>query len=96
MCKNTMRVHMNDERERRLENLLDATDENTKSKAIDVAADFYIQMAGCEAVPTGAIEELMQLAVDEGSVTPEEIATVLDTDELRVEATTEWSVGDDD
>lgn len=95
MCKNRMRIHMNDERERRLENLADATGESTKSKAIDKAADYYIQMAGCDAVPTGAVEELMQLAIDEGSVTPDQIAAVLDVDELPVSYDRSWSVGDE-
>lgn len=89
-----MRLRMNDRRERRLETLLDATGESAKAKAIDRAADHYIKMAGDNtAVPTGAIEDLMELAVEEGSVTPEEIADVLDTEELPVEAETNWSVG---
>jgi len=89
-----MRLRMNDRRELRLENLLDATDENAKAKAIDRAAEFYIKMAGdTTASPVGAIEELMDLAVEEGSVTPGEIAEVLDTEELPVEAETNWSVG---
>ncbi|MFD1585500.1 hypothetical protein ACFR9U_00780 [Halorientalis brevis] len=84
---------MNEGRERRLEHLVDATGERTKSKAIDTAAEYYIQMAGCDAVPTGAVEQLMQLAVDEGSVTPAQIATILDLDELPVCYDHEWSVG---
>jgi len=91
---NFMRLRMTDSRERRLENLCEATDENTKSKAIDRAADYYLKMAGdTTAVPTGAVEELMELAVEQGSVTPEEIADVLYTEELPVEAETSWSVG---
>jgi hypothetical protein len=90
-----MRLRMNDERERRIENLVDATGEATKSKAIDQAARYYVRMAGdCSAIPTGAVEELMERAADQGSVTPEEIAEILDTDELPVSARTEWSVGD--
>ena len=90
-----MRLRMNDRRERRFENLLKATDENAKAKALDAAAEFYIKMAGdTTAVPTGAFVELMELAVDQGSVTPEEIASVLDTDELPVVAEISWSVGE--
>lgn len=48
---------------------------------------------GTTARPTGAVEELMELAVEQGSVTPEEIATVLTTEELSVQAETNWSVG---
>jgi hypothetical protein len=88
---------MNDDRERRLQNLVDATGQNTKSKAIDQAAKYYVRMAGgTSAVPTGAVEELMELAVSEGSVTPDQIADVLDVDELAVSYESEWSVGGDD
>jgi len=89
-----MRLRMNNRRERRLENLQDATGENTKSKAIDTAADYFCKMAGDNfAFPTGAVEELMERADEQGSVTAEEIAEVLDTEELPVEAETNWSVG---
>ncbi len=91
-----MRLRDTDARERRVENLQDATGEATKSKAIDTACEFYIKMAGdTTAVPTGAFVELMETAEQQGSVTPEEIASILDTDELPVEATTSWSVGED-
>lgn len=91
-----MRLRMNDDRERRLDNLVDATGQNTKSKAIDQAAKYYVRMAGgTSAVPTGAVEELMELAVSEGSVTPDQIADVLDVDELAVSYESEWSVGEE-
>ena len=76
--------------------LVEASDEKTKSKAIDKAAEFYIKMRGNNvAIPTGAFAELMERADHQGSVTPEEIAKILDTEQLPVEATTTWSVGDD-
>lgn len=69
--------------------LLDATGENTKSKAIDRAAEFFIKMRGDNvAVPNGAFTELMERAERQGSVTPEEIAEILDTEELPVETET--------
>lgn len=90
-----MRLRMNDDRERRLEALSEATGEKTKSKAIDAAARYYVRMAGgTTAVPEGRISELMELAEEQGSVTPGQIADVLDTDELSVDFETEWSVGD--
>ncbi|WP_246391676.1 hypothetical protein [Halosimplex pelagicum] len=86
---------MTESRERRLDHLLEATGENTKSKALDVAAEYYIRMAGGSgAVPKGQVHELMTVATDQGSVTPEEIATILDTDELPVEYERRWSVGE--
>jgi len=85
---------MNDSRERKLDALQEASGENTKSGAIDTAADHYVRMAGgTSAVPTGAVEELMQLAVNEGSVTPAQIADVLDLDELPIRYEREWVVG---
>ena len=86
---------MNDRREYLYEDLLDSTGENSKSKALDRAAKFYYEMSG-DSVTTGEFEELMERAVDQGSVTPGEIAEVLDTEELPVEAETEWSVGEGD
>ena len=87
---------MTDTRERRIDALLEATGENTKSKALDTAAEYYLQMAGGNsAIPTGRVKKLMQLAVDEGSVTPAQIADVLDVSELPVEYTHEWSVGEE-
>lgn len=49
---------------------------------------------GFEANP-GRLVELMQLAEEPGSVTPAEIADVLNVDELPVEAGLDWPVGRD-
>ena len=55
-----MRLRMTDSRERRMDALLEATGENTKSKALDRAAEFYLRTRGENAaVPNGAFEELM-------------------------------------
>lgn len=45
------------------------------------------------AIPTGVFTDLMQEAESNGSLTPEEIATILDTDQLPVNAAVERSVG---
>ncbi|WP_245778586.1 hypothetical protein [Halomicrobium zhouii] len=85
---------MNDRRERRFENLMDATGEGTKSGALDVAADYYLKMSGDNpAVPNGAVPDLMKQAVEKGSLTPNEIVDILYTDELPVEYSHEWSTG---
>ena len=82
------RLRLTDRRERRLTHLEDATGESTRAGAIDTAADYYLRMVGGTAAePTGAVEELMQTAIEQGSVTPLEIANMLDTDELSVEYT---------
>ena len=89
-----MRIEATDARERKWENLKEATGKGHKSTALDTAADYYLKMAGgTTAAPTGAVAELMALVTEQGSVTPEEIADVLDTDELPVDAETRWSVG---
>lgn len=85
---------MNDRRERIYESLVDATDENAKSKALDDAARYYLRMAGGNAAnPTGALTELLTAAEERGSLTGAEIAEILDAPELPVEFETEFSVG---
>lgn len=89
-----MRIRNTDKREREWEMLEEATGEKTTSGAIDVAVRYYLEMAGGNAAaPTGAVEELMQRAEEQGSVTPAEIADILDTGELPVEHSQQWSVG---
>lgn len=90
-----MRIEATDTRERKWENLKEATGKGHKSTALD-AADYYLKMCGdTAAVPTGRLEKLMQLATQQGSVTPEEIPDILDTDELPVHAETSWTVGNE-
>ena len=90
----SMRIEATEVRQRKWENLKEATGKGHKSTALDTAADYYLKMAGdTTAMPVGAIEKLLELAIQQGSVTPEEIADVLDTEELPVMATTTWSVG---
>ncbi|ELZ21479.1 hypothetical protein C475_18716, partial [Halosimplex carlsbadense 2-9-1] len=69
-----MRIRDTDKRQREWEMLQEATGEKTRSKAIDAAVRYYLKMAGGNAAaPTGSVEELMQVAEDQGSVTPAEI-----------------------
>jgi hypothetical protein len=94
MCK--MRIHDTDKRERKWELLQEATGEATTSGALDVATNYYLRMRGDNAAaPKGRVEELMKKAEDQGSVTAAEIASILDTDELPVEYTQDWSVGNE-
>ena len=90
-----MRIQSTDERKRRWEHLQEATGESTTSGALDVAAKHYLRLAGgTPAVPTGALEELLRAAEERGSLTGEEIAEILSTEELRLEYETEWGVGE--
>lgn len=91
-----MRIEATESRQRRWEHLREATGEGHKSVALDVAADYYLRMrGGTPAIPNGQLEELMQRAVSEGSLTPEEIADALDCAELPVDAEARWSIGRD-
>ena len=90
-----MRIQSNERRERLWSALQEATGERTKSGALDAAAEYYLKMHGSDAHPTGAVPALMEKAVDEGSVGPEEIAALLDTEELPIsyEYTETWECG---
>ncbi|WP_435130320.1 hypothetical protein [Halobaculum sp. D14] len=91
-----MRIQMNDSRERKYEALVEATGESAKSKALDRAAMFYIEMAGgTDAVPSGAFAELLRAAEERGNLTGEEIVDILDTNELPLRYRSEWSVGEE-
>ena len=84
---------MTDKRERRLELLMQATGENTKSGALDAAAEFYLHMAAVDAGQrVGAFAELLSAAEDRGSLTGSEIATILDSHTVEVDFQTEWKV----
>jgi hypothetical protein len=94
-----MRIKSTDERERLWDDLREATDEGHTSQALDAAARHYVRCRGdTAAVPTGTYAELLVAARDaDGGLDAEQIADILDTDELPVAAstTTEISVGDD-
>jgi len=94
-----MRIKSTDERERLWDDLREATGEGHTSQALDAAARHYVRCRGdTEDVPTGTYAELLQAARDaDAGLGPEQIADILDTDELPVVAstTTEISIGDD-
>ena len=89
-----MRIEKTDARARKWDYLKEATGESATSKALDRAADYYLRMRGdTTAVPKGKLTELMTAAKTRGSLTPEEIAEILDTDELPVRCEVSVSVG---
>jgi hypothetical protein len=88
-------IKKTDWRARTWEHLEDATGEGNTSAALDVAAEFYLRMAGdTGAYPTGAFDELLAAAEERGSLTGEEIVEILDTQELPLSYEVEWSTGD--
>lgn len=92
-------IRMTDRRETLFEALEDATGENTRSGAIDVAAEYYCFMRGenRRQPASGRVERLIRRAREEGSLTAEQIADVLDCDELpvRYEVTTRYGRGEE-
>lgn len=90
----TMSIRMNPRRERRYDRLEESTGESNRAAALDAAALFYFSMAGGPADhQTGAVEELLELADDQGAVTLEEIVDVLDSDQLRIDYDpAEWEI----
>ncbi len=90
-----MRIEKTDARARKWEYLKEVTGESATSKALDRAADYYLRMHGdTTAVPQGRLIELMNAAQNRGSLTPEEIAEILDTEELPVRCQISVSVGE--
>jgi len=96
MCKTEMRIQSTDARKRRWEHLQEATGESTTAGALDVAAKEYLRLkGGTPAVPHGALGELLAAAEERGSLTGEEIAEILSTEELPLKYETEWRVGEE-
>ena len=89
-----MRIADTDDRQRLWEMLVECSDQNTKSKAIEDAARYYCRMRGARGY-NSAVEELLDRAVDEGSLTAAEIAAIIDARELPVAVETEVAVGDE-
>ena len=91
-----MRIQMTERRERLYENLKEATGKGHKSKAIDQAAAYYLRMHGDTVIhPTGVIDDVLDAAEAEGSLTAKQIAELLDVDELPVAYEISRSVGDE-
>lgn len=86
-----MSIRVDDRRERLFDRLEDATGESTRAGALEAAARYYCHMDGT--VTEGAIEELMQVAVQEGSVTPEQIADVLDHETFPITVSIDLEIG---
>jgi len=85
---------MNDRRETDYNELLDATGEKAKSKALDVAVRYYLRMRGDTLViPKGQIPELMAAAESRGSLTAGEIAEILNSEELPIEHESNTKIG---
>lgn len=86
----SFRYRLTDSRERRMTHLMEATGENTKSKALDKAIAMYLYLVGGNpADPTGRIQALLQQSEEQGQLSGEEIAETLDSPALSVSYATE-------
>lgn len=72
--------------------------DSNKSEAVLEACEFAARMRGHNDIEPqeGLLEELMEAAVKRGSLTPQEIADLISTDSVPVEAKTSWRVGEDE
>ena len=83
-------------RESLLDDLEAATGEPTKARRVDTAMRAYAKLVGGTAVQPGpgVLDELLRTADEQGSLRAEEIAEILDIDELPLEfMPAEWDVG---
>jgi len=88
-------IRKTDGRERRFERLREATGENTTSGAIDTAARFYLAMGAVDVGRrVGKYNELLSTAQEQGSLTGPEIAAILDTPQLPLDANNTFTVGE--
>lgn len=85
-------------REEKLDELLEATGENTKAKALDRAVEAYLALVGGNEVMArqGVVDELLQEATNRGGLEAEEIAAILgDEGDLPVEyEPATWHIGE--
>jgi hypothetical protein len=91
-----MRIEKTERRERMWEHLKEATGKGHTSKALDQAVQYYLRMHGDTLVhPTGVIDEVLDAAEEDGSLTAQQVARLLDVDELPVEYEVSRTVGED-
>ncbi|QLG62471.1 hypothetical protein [Halorarum salinum] len=79
-------IRLTDRRQSVYDALQEATGERSWSGAIDVAAEYYCFMAGDNRLQpaSGRVARLVRRAREEGSLTAEQIADILDCEELPV------------
>lgn len=91
-------IRLTDRRQSVYDALQEATGERSRSVAIDVAAEYYCFMAGNNRLQpaSGRVERLLRRAREEGSLTPEQIAEIMDCEELPVSYDVSVSCGRED
>lgn len=90
-------MRLNENRDQRLDDLVEATGEETRSKAVDAASKAFLDLVGGNMVRPGRgrLEELLSAAEERGGLSAEEIAEVLSTEDLPVRyEPASWSVGE--
>lgn len=94
MGSKTKSIRVDDRRERLFDRLEGATGEATRAGALEAAARYYCHMEGV--ATEGAVEELLQLAVQEGKVTLDQITHVLNHPTLPVKVSVDIDIGPND
>lgn len=90
-------IRLTDKRQRKYEQLEEATGHSQTVTAIDHAVNHYLKMRGNnQAIPHGRIDELMDKAEEKGGLTPQEIASILSTEELPISYESSISIGSSD
>jgi len=92
----SFRWRLTGSRDKLLAELVDATGENTKAKALDNAGRAYLRLVGRNMVEPGPglLHELLEAAEERGGLKAAEIAEILATEELPLDyEPAEWSVG---
>jgi len=94
---NSFRWRLTGTRDQLLGELVDATGENTKAKALDDAGRAYLRLVGRNIVEPGPglLHELIEAAEERGGLDAAEIAEILATEELPLQyEPAEWSIGE--
>jgi len=81
-------------RKRKLSRLMESTGKGRKTEAIDEAIQFYLEMAAVDhGTRVGKLEEVLSTAADRGNLTAAEIAEILSTPQVQLEASTSYQIG---
>ncbi len=94
---NSFRWRLTGTRDQLLYELVDATGENTKAKALDDAGRAYLRLVGRNMVEPGPglLHELLEAAEERGGLDAAEIAEILATEELPLEyEPAEWTIAE--
>lgn len=95
MAESVRYILEHNNRQRKINRLMEATGNGRKTEAIDTAIEFYLEMGAVDVNQrVGSFVDLMEAAQERGSLTAPEIAAILDSPQLPLDASTSYSIGD--